>query len=89
VSDPARVADLLETPDAIEIAPELHVVPSPETPAAAARWWRIADFGVFAAWIGVVAFTLRYHEKWADEAQALADGARSRSEDDMVPRIAV
>jgi hypothetical protein len=35
-----------------------------------ARWWRIADFGALGAWIAVVAFTLRYHEKWADEAQA-------------------
>lgn len=69
MSEPARVPDLLETPDAIEMAPELRVVASLQTPAAA-RWWRIADFGVFAAWIGVVAFTLRYHEKWADEAQA-------------------
>ena len=69
MSEPARVPDLIDTPDAIEIARELRVVASSETPAAA-RWWRIADFGVFAAWIGVVAFTLRYHEKWADEAQA-------------------
>jgi hypothetical protein len=68
MSEPARVP-LLETPDAIKVAPKLRVVPSSEAPAAA-RWWRIADFGVFAAWIGVVAFTLRYHEKWADEAQA-------------------
>src|ERR1700757_4394308 len=68
VSEPARVPELLETLDAVE-TPELRVVASSETPAAA-RWWRIADFGVFAAWIGVVAFTLQYHEKWADEAQA-------------------
>src|SRR5271157_3733077 len=33
-------------------------------------WWRIADFGVLGLWIVTVAFTLRYHEKWADEAQA-------------------
>ena len=69
MSEPARVPDLIETPDTIEMRPELRVVPTSKTPAAA-RWWRIADFGVFAAWIGVVAFTLRYHEKWADEAQA-------------------
>src|SRR5262252_9788418 len=68
MSEPARVP-LLETQDAITIAPKLRVVPSNEMPVAA-RWWRIADFGVFAAWIGVVAFTLRYHEKWADEAHA-------------------
>lgn len=69
MSEPVRVPDLLETPDSAEAAPELRVVVSSERPKAA-RWWRIADFGVFAAWIGVVAFTLRYHEKWADEAQA-------------------
>lgn len=33
-------------------------------------WWRIADFGVLGLWIAVVGFTLSYHEKWADEAQA-------------------
>ena len=46
------------------------IVPSPEAPTTAARWWRIADFGVLGAWMAVVAFTLQYHEKWADEAQA-------------------
>ena len=37
---------------------------------ARTRWWRAADFGVLASWIALVAFTLHYHEKWADEAQA-------------------
>lgn len=41
-----------------------------ESLASAAAWWRIADFGVLGLWVMVVAFTLRYHEKWADEAQA-------------------
>ena len=63
MSDPARVPNLLEIPGAIEIARELRVVPSPETRVAAARWWRITDFTVLGAWITVVAFTLRYHEK--------------------------
>lgn len=71
MSETVRVPELLETPnEPREAVAELQVVPSPERPAATARWWRIADFGVFAAWIAVVAFTLRYHEKWADEAQA-------------------
>jgi len=39
------------------------------TPASSA-WWRIADCGVLGLWIAVVTFTIRYHEKWADEAQA-------------------
>jgi hypothetical protein len=34
------------------------------------KWWRVADLGVLGAWIAVVGFTLQYHEKWADEAQA-------------------
>jgi len=33
-------------------------------------WWRIGDFGVLGLWIVVVGFTINYHEKWADEAQA-------------------
>lgn len=33
-------------------------------------WWRIGDFGVLGLWIVVVSFTINYHEKWADEAQA-------------------
>ena len=39
-------------------------------PTSSSPWWRIADFGVLGVWISIVAFTLRYHEKWADEAQA-------------------
>jgi hypothetical protein len=42
-------------------------------PAAASSvnpWWRIGDFGVLGLWIVVVSFTIQYHEKWADEAQA-------------------
>jgi hypothetical protein len=46
--------------------PELSVVPPP----AVSPWWRIADLSVLGVWIGVVAFILPYHEKWADEAQA-------------------
>ena len=37
---------------------------------AGARWWRIADFGVLGLWLAVAGYTLPYHEKWADEAQA-------------------
>ena len=33
-------------------------------------WWRIADFGVLGLWVVIVGFTIQYHEKWADEAQA-------------------
>ena len=49
----------------------LNVEQPPETPAPIpSPWWRVADCSVFAAWIAVVVFTLQYHEKWADEAQA-------------------
>jgi hypothetical protein len=47
--------------------------PEPYVPTSAgsgARWWRVADWGVFAAWLAVVAITIRHHEKWVDEAQA-------------------
>jgi len=33
-------------------------------------WRQTPEFLVLAAWAGVVGFTLSYHEKWADEAQA-------------------
>jgi len=38
--------------------------------ASSERWWRIADATVLGLWILVTNFTLLYHEKWADEAQA-------------------
>ena len=49
--------------------------PSAVSPSSAAvsslnAWWRIGDFGVLGLWISVVSFTIGYHEKWADEAQA-------------------
>lgn len=34
------------------------------------NWWKIADATVLLLWIAITNFTLRYHEKWADEAQA-------------------
>ena len=72
MSDPLTIPDLLETPvrNANKSLAGVHIVPSPEAPTTAGRWWRIADFGVLGAWMAVVAFTLQYHEKWADEAQA-------------------
>lgn len=52
-------------PAALSLAPPADAsVPKPSP------WWRIADGGVFTAWLGLVLFTLQYHEKWADEAQA-------------------
>lgn len=34
------------------------------------NWWRIGDGLALLAYAGVVLWTIRYHEKWADEAQA-------------------
>ena len=48
----------------------LEVVSASGLATAPSPWWRIADFGVFGAWIAIVGFILPYHEKWADEAQA-------------------
>ena len=72
MSESAIIPELVDRPPALppETAGEIGLIASSEAPGAAARWWRIADFGVLGAWIAVVAFTLRYHEKWADEAQA-------------------
>ena len=33
-------------------------------------WRRLGDAGVLFCYTGVVLWTIRYHEKWADEAQA-------------------
>ncbi len=33
-------------------------------------WWRLGDGAVLALYSGIVLWTLQYHEKWADEAQA-------------------
>ncbi len=56
----ANLATAAPTPDAAAVAPT----------SAPSTWWRIADFGVLGLWIAVVGFTLHYHEKWLDEAQA-------------------
>lgn len=41
-----------------------------QTPKPRPNWWRVADAAVLFVYSSVVLFTLRYHEKWADEAQA-------------------
>src|ERR1035441_8923007 len=37
---------------------------------SAQNWWRIGDAAVLLVWMCVTNFTILYHEKWADEAQA-------------------
>src|SRR5271157_1565019 len=39
-------------------------------PAAPPKWESIGNYFVLLAYSAVVLFTVRYHEKWADEAQA-------------------
>src|ERR1022692_2853662 len=39
-------------------------------PGNSTNWWRIGDGIILFTWICITNFTLRYHEKWADEAQA-------------------
>jgi hypothetical protein len=51
------------------LSPAVSIV-SPVDPAPVNPWWRVGDFGVLGLWIVIVSFTIRYHEKWADEAQA-------------------
>ena len=71
------------TNQAMNEQPEVQSLPLAAQATSAAReislsspasspspWWRIGDFGVLGLWIVVVGFTLQYHEKWADEAQA-------------------
>ena len=62
------------SPISISNAPEPEVpaltLVDTNVPRAPSRWLRIADFGVLGLWISIVGFTLRYHEKWCDEAQA-------------------
>jgi hypothetical protein len=62
------------TPDeqaAVQAARSEATRPGTSVPAS---WWqswgKTADFVVLGAWIAVAGFTLHYHEKWADEAQA-------------------
>src|ERR1700739_158444 len=59
--------DLLAEP---ERAPPPEPASGSQTASSSHRWWRIADCGVLGLWIAIVTFTIRYHEKWADEAQA-------------------
>ncbi|HTZ45984.1 MAG TPA: hypothetical protein VMH20_00225 [Verrucomicrobiae bacterium] len=34
------------------------------------KWWRLGDAAVLLAYSTIVLWTIQYHEKWADEAQA-------------------
>ena len=52
-------------------APVSSIAPRSSSAATSSSpWWRIGDFSVLGLWVVVVTFTINYHEKWADEAQA-------------------
>ncbi len=51
-------------------APTNKILPAPPGASSPSPWWRIGDFGILGLWIVIVSFTIQYHEKWADEAQA-------------------
>jgi len=53
-------------------APDTEPVPTaiPGKKAAASNWWKIGDVAVLLVYVCITTFTLQYHEKWADEAQA-------------------
>ena len=53
-------------------APDTEPVPTaiPGKKAAASNWWKIGDVTVLLVYVCITTFTLQYHEKWADEAQA-------------------
>jgi len=80
ITDPASLfRKPLAEPRAAQCAPDRGSTPAPAgsalSPSSSAvsslnPWWRIGDFGVLGLWIVVVSFTINYHEKWADEAQA-------------------
>lgn len=71
MSEAAKIPEIVDSGlDVPGMPGQIRLILSSGAPTAAARWWRIADLGVWGVWIAVVSFTLRYHEKWADEAQA-------------------
>ncbi|MGB8724740.1 MAG: hypothetical protein WCD15_18440, partial [Terriglobales bacterium] len=43
---------------------------SAAAPSSMERWWTIADLTVLGVYSTLVFWTIQYHEKWADEAQA-------------------
>lgn len=53
-------------------APDTEPVPTaiPGKKPADSNWWKIGDVAVLLVYVCITTFTLQYHEKWADEAQA-------------------
>jgi hypothetical protein len=79
MDETSLLRDPLADSPAAQSARDVGTPPAPISSAASPSstdassfnpWWRIGDFGVLGLWIVVVGFTISYHEKWADEAQA-------------------
>jgi len=51
-------------------SPELVATAIDQVARPSQMWWRIADVAVLGVYASVVLWTIQYHEKWADEAQA-------------------
>lgn len=68
---PPRIADT-RSPSPVVSAPHGDIASQAHNGSGppSGNWWRIADFGMLGLWLAIAGFTLRYHEKWADEAQA-------------------
>jgi hypothetical protein len=66
---PEAAVEPLLPPSPAELVGEVAPV-SAIPQSSAANWWRVGDFCVLGLWIAITTFTLNYHEKWADEAQA-------------------
>jgi hypothetical protein len=63
---PRHLADSQESAG----APRREPTALNEAANPAQKWWRIGDAAVLLIWICITNFTILYHEKWADEAQA-------------------
>ena len=59
----------MAVPEIVQPA-NLEPVAVSQTSKPRVNWWKIADAAVLFVYSSVVLFTLQYHEKWADEAQA-------------------
>lgn len=54
--------------ESLPVTETIQAQPLPESQRR--NWWQVGDAMVLLVYSAVVLFTVRYHEKWADEAQA-------------------
>jgi hypothetical protein len=62
---PKITSDSSDDPGAPAVLPQ-----TTDQLTSAECWWRIGDATVLGLWMLITNFTIHYHEKWADEAQA-------------------